>query len=170
MRKVTLVDDSGKKIGEAGLIDAHTGTGKLHKAFSVYVLSPDRTALLIQQRAALKMLWPGIWANTCCSHPFENETLREAGERRLGEELGFTCALQEGPKFVYRAEDPDGKGVEHEHVTILIGTAEVSVKITPDPKEVSAWQWVDLQELKREMQTHPTLYAPWFHLGLSHIT
>lgn len=166
VRTVTLVDESGRKTGETDLIDAHTGKGKLHKAFSVYVFNPDRTALLVQQRAAEKMLWPGIWANTCCSHPFENETPREAGERRLKEELGFTCALTEGPEFVYRAEDPGGKGVEHEHVTTLIGSADTKVVVTANPKEVVAYKWADLEAIDKEMQTHPDIYAPWFHLGL----
>src|SRR4051812_39991646 len=93
-RTVTLVDEQGSPIGVSEIVDAHTGHGKLHKAFSVYVFRNDGKEILIQQRSDKKMLWPMIWANTCCSHPFENESSSDAGERRLREELGFTTTLQ----------------------------------------------------------------------------
>lgn len=166
MRTVTLTDTEGHALGEAELVDTHTGTGKLHLAFSVYVFSPDQKKVLIQKRAKEKMLFQGFWANTCCSHPFTNEAPEAAGERRLKEELGIECQLKKGSSFVYRAEDPGGNGVEHEYVTILTGTLDPSVTVTPDPKEVEEWKWVELDALKKDMMTNPDLYAPWFHLGL----
>ncbi len=165
-RTVTLTDEAGTPLGEADIFDAHTGTGKLHRAFSVYVFNPERTSVLIQRRAKEKMLFSLIWANTCCSHPFPNEAPSDAGERRLKEELGFVTPLCAGPAFTYRAEDPEGKGVEHEYVTTLIGTATEDIVLAPDPKEVAAWEWADLVELKEKMTASPEDYAPWFHLGL----
>ncbi len=107
-----------------------------------------------------------IWANTCCSHPFENESAIAAGERRLSEELGFSTTLSEGPSFVYRALDPNGRGVEHEHVTILTGTAEEQSQLNPDPNEVAEAKWMTVKELQSAMQKAPESFAPWFHLGL----
>jgi isopentenyl-diphosphate delta-isomerase len=168
-RTVTLVDTAGSPTGIADLLDAHTGKGKLHKAFSVYVFNPKKTAMLIQQRSTKKMLWPLIWANTCCSHPYEHEEPQAAGERRLQEELGFSCKLRMGSSFVYRAEDPAGKGVEHEHVTILLGEAKESIPLTPDLDEVAAWKWKKIDELQREFEQNPEMYTPWFKLGLKKI-
>src|SRR5438552_1937177 len=102
-RTVTLVDEQNHAIGTADLIAAHTGQGQLHRAFSVYVFRNDRSEILTQKRSVEKMLWPLIWANTCCSHPFENETPVEAGTRRLKEEMGFSVHLKERATFVYRA-------------------------------------------------------------------
>lgn len=168
-RTVTLTDTSGAPLGEADLLEAHTNGGKLHLAFSVYVFNTDRTKFLLQKRSQKKMLWPGIWANTCCSHPFPNEKPIEAGMRRLNEELGITCVLSVGPAFTYRAEDPSGKGVEHEYVTTLIGTMDESSPVTPNPDEVAEWKWISVKELQKEMAAHPDLFAPWFHLGLGKI-
>lgn len=169
MRTVTLTDDKGHTLGEADLVDAHTGTGKLHLAFSVYVFSSDQKKFLMQKRVKGKMLFAGMWANTCCSHPFPDETPEQAGERRLKEELGIECPLNKGMSFVYRAEDPNGKGVEHEHVTLLIGTFDETKPVTPDPKEVEEWKWIEIDSLKKDMMEHPDAYAPWFHLGLKKV-
>ncbi len=165
-RTVLQTNDKGDDLGDVGLIAAHTGTGILHRAFSVFVFNPEKTKLLIQRRSAKKMLWPKIWANTCCSHPFRGETANVAGERRLREELGFTCALREGPSFVYLAEDPSGHGLEHEFDTILTGFIAENLIFQMNPEEVSETQWIDLVLLQTDMKTNEDHYAPWFHLGL----
>lgn len=164
-RTVTLVNEQGSAIGEADILDAHTGEGKLHRAFSVFVFSPDKSMLMIQKRSKEKMLWPLIWANTCCSHPLKDETPVQAGQRRLKEELGFTCELHEGPSFVYRAQD-GARGVEHEHDTILLGTANKDIIVKPNPAEVAEWKWIARAELAQAMKNHPDDYAPWLHIGL----
>ena len=168
-RTVTLVNTAGQKIGIADILDAHTGEGKLHKAFSVFIFRTSDGKLLLQQRSREKMLFAGIWANSCCSHPFEEETPAQAGERRLQEELGFTTPLHAAGDFVYRAPDPNGKGIEHEHDTILIGTIDDTVIIRPNPAEVAEYKWVDPMELTEEMNQHPDVYAPWLKIGLAQI-
>jgi len=162
-RQVILCDESGRPLGSADLLAAHTGQGQLHLAFSVYVFHPDGR-LLIQQRSAEKMLWPLVWANSCCSHPQIGEQAIEAGRRRLREELGLDCELQPGSAFVYRAEEPSGRGVEWEYDILLVGTS--SGEPRPDPTEVADWKWVDLESLERDMRDRSGKYAPWFHLGL----
>ena len=163
---VILTDASGTATGEADAAKAHDAPGMLHKAFSVYVFRDGRGEILIQRRSTEKRLWPLIWANTCCSHPRPGEEARASGKRRLQEEMGFTCALTEGPTFVYRAEDPDGKGVEHEYVTILIGEVAERLVPHPDPHEVAEWKWVPVSELRGAMGKDSDSYAPWFHKGL----
>lgn len=166
-RTVQHTNEEGDDLGDVGLIAAHTGTGILHRAFSVYVFNPDHSKLMIQKRAAKKMLWPNFLANTCCSHPYREETATEAGERRLREELGFTCALKEGSVFTYRAEEPNGRGVEHEYDTILTGIVPDDQIVQPNPDEVSEWQWIEISELEKRMKNKPDLFTPWLHLSLS---
>ncbi len=165
-RTVTRTDETGRDLGQVDILEAHTGEGILHYAFSVYVFSEDRQEMLIQRRSNEKMLWPLSWANTCCSHPYEGEVPATAGNRRLKEELGCSCDLVEGPVFTYKAEDPAGRGVEHEYVRILVGTMPKTAVILPDPKEVDEWKWVDIAVLRKDMSEHPDLYTPWFHTGL----
>ena len=54
--------------------------------------------------------------------------------------MGIDCELAVGPAFVYRAEDPAGRGVEHEYDILLTGTTGGDP--VPDPDEVAAWEWV----------------------------
>lgn len=164
-KRVMLTDENGTPTGEADFREAHTGEGLLHRAFSVFVFNPLTADVLIQRRSKEKMLWPEIWANTCCSHLRTGETLLEAGRARLKEELGFDCPLVEGPSFVYKAQDP-GRGVEHEYDTILLGKANPE-KITADPKEASEWKWISIENLQEELKTHPLSYAPWLHLSIA---
>src|ERR1043166_2029346 len=92
-REVILCDESGRPQGACDLLAAHTGAGRVHLAFSVYLFSRDRGKLLIQRRSAAKMLWPLVWANTCCSHPRADEDAIDAGRRRLREEMGIDAEL-----------------------------------------------------------------------------
>lgn len=165
-RTVTLTDESGTPLGEMDLVAAHTNGGTLHRAISVYVFDDTKTLILLQQRSHTKPLFAGYWANTCCSHPYADESAKAAGERRLQEEMGFVSSLTEGPAFVYHAEDPNGEYTEHEYDILLLGTSDSAVRVMPDPKEVADWKWVNIEELQADMQKNSALYAPWFHLGL----
>jgi len=163
-RHVILCDEHGRAQGASELVAAHSGTGQLHLAFSVYLFTPDRQSLLIQRRSRFKLLWPLVWANTCCSHPRRGETPVEAGQRRLKEEMGVSSDLSLGPEFIYRAVDPSGRGVEHEYDVILLGT--FTGNPVPDPTEVADWKWVRISQLQQAMQLEPEKYAPWLHIGL----
>lgn len=43
--------------------------GLLHRAFSAFIFRPSDGRLLLQKRADEKITFPGMWTNTCCSHP-----------------------------------------------------------------------------------------------------
>src|SRR3989344_7156864 len=101
-RTVILVDQENRAIGREEIVAAHSGEGQLQRAFSVYVFRDFGREILIQKRSSQKMLWPGFWANSCCSHPRKGESRIEAGERRLIEELGFATKLKLLFKYCYQ--------------------------------------------------------------------
>lgn len=178
MTDVIRTDRDGRELGLLDAMEAHTGKGTLHKAFSVYVFTPDRKKILIQQRSQKKMLWPGAWANTCCSHPRSGETPEDAGARRLRDELGAECPLTVSGNYVYRAEyagppsaEATGgrRGVEHEFVTLLVGIAGENLKLHPNPDEVAEAKWISLEELTKDLKENSSQYAPWLSLGLQRI-
>ncbi len=169
MADVIRTDTDGQELGLMEAVAAHTGEGTLHKAFSVYLFTPGRIKILLQKRSMKKMLWAGVWANTCCSHPRPGETPEEAGARRLREELGATCPMTVSGSYIYRAEDPNGRGVEHEFVTLLVGETNENLKLHPNPDEVSAMKWISVKELQKEMKENTALYTPWLALGLERI-
>ena len=160
-KKLILVDEKDRVKGYASWQACHQGEGRLHRAFSIYIFN-DKGELLIQKRSQKKPLWPGFWANSCCSHPRQGERVLAAAQRRLKEELGFSCPLKKVGRFVYRGRY-GRKGSEYESCWVLQGKWEGKVK--PNPEEVAEWRWVDPRELEKEMREKPESFAPWFKMG-----
>jgi isopentenyl-diphosphate delta-isomerase len=118
---------------------------------------------LLQQRSLNKYHTPGLWTNTCCSHQRPGEETLSAAHRRLVEEMGFDCPLQEAYEFVYKVPFKNGLW-EHEFDHVLIGRYDGAV--TPNTEEVNAYRWITIDELKQDMKDNPHHYTPWFHIIL----
>jgi isopentenyl-diphosphate delta-isomerase len=145
-------------------IAAHVA-GLRHKAVSVFVLDGDR--VLIQRRALGKYHTPGLWANTCCTHPHWGEAAADCAVRRLREELGIegvAPALVE--QVEYRA-DVGGGMTEHEVVEIYRAEAPAGLRIVPNPAEVMDLRWVALAELEAEIAAAPETFTPWLRIYLA---
>ncbi len=139
--------------------------GLRHKAVSVFVL--DGNKVLIQQRALTKYHTPGLWANTCCTHPRWDETPVDCALRRLDEELGITGLFPtHRDQIEYRADVGNGL-IEHEVVDIFLAEAGPGLQITPDPAEVHATKWVDFYDLCADVARRPDTYTPWLQIYLS---
>jgi len=70
-------------------LDAHTGDGIRHRAFTCLVYDTEGR-ILLAQRAPTKRLWDAHWDGTVASHPVEGQSQKDATEQRLEEELGIT--------------------------------------------------------------------------------
>lgn len=156
---VVLVNEKDEKIGLMPKQEAHE-KGVLHRAFSVFVFN-SKNELMLQQRALHKYHSPGLWANTCCSHQRDGETTLDAGRRRLQEEMGFVTNLKETTSFIYKATFDNGL-TEHELDHILVGSYEENPKINTD--EVADWKWMDLETVRKDIETHPEIYTAWFQI------
>ena len=155
--EVILVDASDNPIGTMEKMEAHR-QGLLHRAFSVFIFNPSG-ALLLQQRAEGKYHSPGLWTNTCCSHPFPGEDTFAAAHRRLKEELGFTTPLQEIFYFTYRAEFDNGL-IEHEYDHVYFGIYKGMIH--PDPAEVNDFDYLTPDEVQVAIDNDPATFTPWF--------
>jgi len=163
MEKVILVDKNDKEIGREDKIKAHR-EGKLHRAFSIFLFN-KRGELLIQKRAKSKYHSPGLWSNTCCSHPRPDRELEDEVKRRLKEEMGIVeYDLKEVFSFTYNLKV--GDLIEHEFDHVFWGKYEGNPK--PDPAEVESWKWVNLLELKKDIKENPGKYTAWFKLILEY--
>ena len=161
-RLVVLCDSAGMPLGTSGLLEAHQGTGILHKAFSIFIFRNRGSEVLLQQRSRHKRLFALRWANTCCSHAAaDGEALGTAAERRLQEELGFSLPLRAAGEFVYRAKDPAHDFSEYEYDTVFVGYAVDVVTPHIDPDEIAAWRWTAIDELQRDLRQNTAAYAPW---------
>lgn len=145
-------------------LEAHQ-KGLRHKAISVFVM--DGTKVLIQRRALSKYHTPGLWANTCCTHPLWDEEPEICAVRRLEEELGISGlspVLKD--QVEYRADVGNGL-TEHEVVDLFVAEADASLKIDLNPDEVAEVAWVDLGDLVSAVQASPEKYTPWLRIYLS---
>jgi isopentenyl-diphosphate delta-isomerase len=158
--RLILVNADDREIGYASKADAHAGKGILHRAFSLFVFNPGGE-LLLQQRAPSKPLWPGYWANSCCSHPRGGEDMDTATQRRLREELGFGCPLEFVYKFRYHAEYGDA-GSETELCWVYVGTSDAPVRV--NETEIAAWRYVTPDALDREIAETPERFTPWLKM------
>lgn len=157
--KVILVNEKDEPIGLMPKMEAHE-KGLLHRAFSVFVFN-DKNELMLQQRALSKYHSPGLWTNTCCSHQREGESNIGAGKRRLQEEMGFTTDLKDTMAFIYKAPFDNGL-TEHEFDHILVGNFNDVPNL--NPREVSAWKWMTLEDVQKDMRNHPERYTEWFKI------
>lgn len=159
-RWVEIVNEAGEFRGASPVEEAHNPPGRLHRAFSVLLYDATRQ-VLVQRRAATKRRFPGVWANSCCSHPGPGEELADSARRRLRSELGLgVTGLAEVGAFTYRATDPVTGSVEHEYDHVLVGRASGEPHVDPD--EVAEWRWADTLWLRADLRSRPSSYAPWF--------
>ena len=157
--QVILVDEQDNQIGLMPKMEAHE-KAQLHRAFSVFVFNKDKE-LMLQQRAASKYHSPLLWTNTCCSHQRDGETSIEAGKRRLQEEMGFVCELEEVFSFLYKAEFDNGL-TEHELDHVMVGSFENDPIINKE--EVESFKWMKLEDVKNDIENNPNEYTAWFKI------
>jgi isopentenyl-diphosphate delta-isomerase len=122
--------------------------------------------LLIQRRALNKYHTPGLWANTCCTHPHWDENAETCAVRRLNEELGIKFSqLKYKNKIDYKANVGNGL-IENESVDIYVGIVEQksSLIVEINSYEVMDTKWIDIDELKNEIQLNPTKFTPWIRI------
>tara|TARA_B100000459_G_scaffold24664_1_gene11941 strand:- start:1616 stop:3373 length:1758 start_codon:yes stop_codon:yes gene_type:complete len=170
------VDENDNETGQLSKVEAHYGAGYLHRAFSV-LLFDSKNRLLIQKRAADKVTFPGVWANSCCSHPLYSESERDtkdamgvkrAAIRKLNQELGIPKSQVSVndfhfiTKMIYSSR-MNAEWIEREIDHILMIKADVDVEINQN--EVSEVRWVTQDELEEmlvaDIQGDGEI-APWF--------
>ncbi|MEN8224550.1 MAG: isopentenyl-diphosphate Delta-isomerase [Bacteroidota bacterium] len=160
--QVILVDDKDREIGSMEKIEAHE-KALLHRAFSIFVFN-ESGQMMLQRRALSKYHSPGLWTNSCCSHPRPGESLQQATSRRIVEEMGFSCDMHEVLSFIYKAPFDHGL-TEHELDHVFMGIFNDEPEINPE--EVAEWKWVDVDELLSDVDANPDNYTVWFKIALA---
>jgi len=158
MDLLVLVDSEDNIMGYDEKENCHFIPTRLHRAFSIFIIN-SKGEMLVHKRSRLKNTWPGYWTNACCSHPRKGETLNNATQRRLREELGFACPLKYIFKFQYKS-DYDRKYGENEIDNVFIGFYDGPMK--PDKDEIEECKFIRIEELQEDMKNNPDSYTPWF--------
>ena len=162
MDQVILVDSNDNELGKMEKLEAHE-KGLLHRAFSIFLFNSSGE-MLMQQRADSKYHSPGLWTNACCSHPAPNETVMDASQRRLVEELGISTFLAHTFYFEYRTEFENGL-IEHELDHVLVGYTNENPIL--NASEAKAFQWISVENLLQDMRNSPEKYTILFKIILN---
>ncbi len=159
---VVLVDNNDNQIGLMEKQAAHLNP-TLHRAFSIFIFN-SKGEMLLQQRALTKYHTPGLWTNTCCSHPRDGESLADATKRRLKEEMGMECELKEVFNFIYKADVMQGL-IEHEFDHVFVGTTDAIPIINRE--EVEVYKYETVENIKKDIEKHPEVYTAWFKIAFA---
>ncbi len=165
---VVAVDGADQPQKTVNRLDAHTGDGIRHRAFTCLVFDTNGR-ILLAQRAPEKRLWATHWDGTVASHPVENQSQKAATRERLREELGVTPAQYDDLRVTDRFEYKryfENAGVEWEVCAVLKLTLDEET-LNPDESEIAGLLWADYDHLG----DHPSWYrqldfCPWFELAM----
>lgn len=161
---VILVDEQDNEQGTMEKMQAHY-EGKLHRAFSVFLFN-EKKELLLQRRALTKYHSPGLWTNTCCSHPRKGEETVNAAIRRMKEEMGIEADVEKAYQFLYHSDVGQGL-IEHELDHVFVG--EFSGNPVINEEEVSEWKYASLTAIEEGMSSSPEEYTVWFRITFDSI-
>ena len=162
--EVVLVNRADVAMGTMDKIEAHV-KGLLHRAFSVFVFNSNNE-LLLQRRALHKYHSPGLWSNSCCSHPFLNESVELAAKRRTQEELGLEINPKKIFDFIYKATFDNGL-IEHEYDHVLIAYSDEEPKLNME--ETDYYEYRDMASIQLDMRINPNKYTEWFKICFDNV-
>ncbi len=132
----------------------------LHRAVSVLIFN-SKGEWLLQRRAKSKYHSGGLWTNTACSHPYPNENVKQAAERRLLEEMGMNVSLEKSFDFIYKKELDKGL-TEHEFDHVFVGYSDAFPILNLE--EADDWTYLSTEELEVSMKIEPEAYTEWFKI------
>ena len=157
---IILVNERDEPIGTMGKMEAHQ-QALLHRAFSVFIFN-EKGEMLLQKRSAEKYHSGGLWTNACCSHPKPGESLIEAAEKRLKEEMGFKANMKKAFDFIYKASFENGL-TEYEFDHVFIGY--YNGPILPEKTEVSDYCFLSMENILKFIESHPRHFTVWFKIA-----
>jgi len=177
--KLIYVNEKDDIIGFGEKILTHK-IGQLHRAFSLFIYSKDEQKFLLQKRSERKYHSGGKWSNSCCSHPYQNETWFDALQRGVSNELNLSldiskdidCKSKTLPKFIdkklffagsfiYFSDYKELSEHEYDYVFIYILDSIIS-KILFNTSEISEIKWQTKDEIKEWIDKSPDDFSSWF--------
>ena len=158
--ELILVDQFDTILGYGTHSLVHQGAGLLHRAISVFIIN-QHDKVLLQQRSVKKLLWPLVWSNSCCGHPYRGENYLEAAERRVWEELHLRPTLRHLFTFSYKATYQN-IGSECEICAVFIGCSNCVPE--PNPVEIEDLCFIESSLLTKYLRTNQNFFSPWLYL------
>ena len=188
--QLILVDEKDNNIGSISKLDGHiiANNNKYpHRAFSIFLFD-SKNRLLLQKRAEIKVTFPLLWTNTCCSHPLNIETqntpenITNALVKRIKYELGIDTdnnIYKLFDKILYRAPSND-KYEEFEIDYLFMAQfdedseddkfiySKNNLKKIINKHEVDDIKYDTIPNILNDMELHPESYTPWFTIVMKY--
>ncbi len=168
------VNENDKEIGFGEKMETHK-SGQLHRAFSVFIFDVKSKKMLIQKRAVQKYHSGGLWSNTCCSHPYKEETWCKALKRCMSTELGINPVFSEQAnnseyppdiqyigKFKYYSQYEELSEHEIDYVFLYLPDEAIINSIAFNKDEIEEIKWISLKELDSWLLENPEEFSAWF--------
>ncbi|MEZ3144492.1 NUDIX domain-containing protein [Halobaculum sp. MBLA0143] len=168
LQDVIAVDGDDEPQGTVNRLDAHTGDGIRHRAFTCLVFD-EEGRILLAQRAHDKRLWDTCWDGTVASHPVEGQSQEAATRQRLEEELGITPDQYDDLRVTDRFEYKryyENAGLEWEVCAVLKVTLS-DISLDPDDEEIAGLLWANYEHLHDNPEFYRQLrLCPWFEMAM----
>jgi isopentenyl-diphosphate Delta-isomerase len=137
--------------------------GLWHRTVHIWVLNRNNE-LLLQKRAGNKETFPGLWDISAAGHISAGDTSINAALRELEEELGIR-ARKGSLKLLFTItghyKDSSRPFIDNEISDVYLLRDDIQIKsIAVDKDEVDEAKYMAVDELKRELESHPELYVP----------
>lgn len=185
MEKNLLIwlNENDEVVGYGDKLETHK-IGQLHRAFSIFIFDKENQKMLLQKRALAKYHSGGLWSNACCSHPYKDESWKNAIQRCMKNELGITppfgerfietpnlldyppCTssdrIQLISTFHYYSNIADMIENEIDYVFLYHPNETIKNMISANPSEIEEMIWVSLDELDEIMNSDPESFTSWF--------
>lgn len=182
-KELILVNTNDQVVGYGDKLPIHKA-GLLHRAFSLFIYSKEEKKFLLQKRCKQKYHSGGKWSNSCCSHPYKNETWYESLQRSASDELNLTldihkeinCDSIREPKyiddnlffagtFIYYSDYNELSEHEFDYVFIYVMDSDKQ-NINFNKSEVSAIKWQTLSDIDEWIAKCPNDFSSWFDNAL----
>ena len=163
--EVLLVDEHDNVISTMRKEQAHI-EGKLHRAFSIFLINKESGKLLLQQRSIKKYHSGGLWSNSCCSHQYNGEKLYESLIRCIQTELGNGINInniKEIGTFTYYSDYGMIKEHEIDHVFVYVADDSMCKHIVPNKMEIDNIKWLNLKEVESIYNERKSEFTSWFY-------
>jgi isopentenyl-diphosphate delta-isomerase type 1 len=144
------VDESDNVLGSMTRVEAHSGSGKIHRAAVAIIFDPENKHVLLQQRTLKKDMCPGFWGDSVGGHVTFGQSYDEAIMRETEEELGLKhLKLNFHSKHLFELSG------EREFYAIYTGHISLNTEIHFDRDEIQQVRWIELEKMEPFLQREP---------------
>ncbi|OQY04498.1 MAG: NTP pyrophosphohydrolase [Bacteroidetes bacterium 4572_117] len=138
-----IVDEDGKQIGKAPRSLCHKDKKLLHPVVHVHFFN-EKGDLFLQKRSKNKLIQAGKWDTSVGGHVADGETLEQAVDKEVREEIGITEAeYQLMIQYIWESE------IERELVYVFFAETKQEISINKD--ELEDGKFWPFKKIKEQM-------------------